>query len=421
MFASSSRFLLRTLALTSLLIYGSGASQPAWAEESSVPPPLPAYATTMAPRVQPLMEQMLIPGAVVAVRSPECGDWTAAFGYRDLARTQPITVEDHFRIGSNTKTMTGTVVLQLVDEGKVHLEDPISDYVDGVPNGEKITLDLLLRMRSGLTNYTQDLSLNEQLDTNRFRIWTPSELLALAFAGPEAVPNSEYEYCNTNTVLLGKVIEKVLQQPAEEAVTERIFQRLGLAHTLLPLAGNNSIPNPHPRGYMFSTNVATIESSRLSPSDLAAAFAGTLLPSDQTESSPSWTWTAGSGISTVEDLAVYARALGRGQLISDKLQQARLASLTPIDPSKPDGSKYGWGMAKLGPMLGHTGSLPGFNSFMGHDPERDLTVIVLTNLNSTPQGQPPAVKLAVEIMAELYGKQMGPRPLLGPHPDAEQK
>ena len=252
MVASSSRFLLRTLALISLLIYSSGASQPAWAEESSVPPPLPAYATAMAPRVQPLMEQMLIPGAVVAVRSPEFGDWTAAFGYRDLAHTQPITVEDHFRIGSNTKTMTGTVVLQLVDEGKVHLEDPISDYVDGVPNGEKITLDLLLRMRSGLTNYTQDRSLNEQLDTNRFRIWTPSELLALAFAGPEAVPNSEYEYCNTNTVLLGKVIEKVLQQPAEEAVTERIFQRLELAHTLLPLAGNNSIPNPHPRGYLPS-------------------------------------------------------------------------------------------------------------------------------------------------------------------------
>jgi len=81
------------------------------------------------------------------------------------------------RIGSITKTFTGTVVLQLVDEGWLGLDDPISRHLTGVPNGDNITIRQLLNMTSGLYNYSEDLAFNESLDADPERVWTPEELL----------------------------------------------------------------------------------------------------------------------------------------------------------------------------------------------------------------------------------------------------
>jgi D-alanyl-D-alanine carboxypeptidase len=99
--------------------------------------------------------QMGVPGAVVALSIPGEIDYVGAFGVGDTATGMPMLVDDHMRIGSVTKTFTGTAVLQLVDQGRIRLSDPISRYFDGVPNGDAITLDLLGRMRSGLPNYTE--------------------------------------------------------------------------------------------------------------------------------------------------------------------------------------------------------------------------------------------------------------------------
>ena len=81
----------------------------------------------------------VIPGVVVRIVSPTQGDWTGTFGTRPLGRDDPISVDDHLRIGSITKTMTSTVILQLVQEGKVSLDDPIGKFRSGVPNGDRIT------------------------------------------------------------------------------------------------------------------------------------------------------------------------------------------------------------------------------------------------------------------------------------------
>ena len=84
---------------------------------------------------------------------------------------------------------------------------------------------------------------------------------------------------------------------------------------------------------------------------------------------PSWGWAAGGVISTTNDLARYAKALGGGGLLSRQMQAQRLASPEPIDPSKPDGTAYGFGIIKYGEMYGHTGELPGYDSYMGYDPK----------------------------------------------------
>jgi len=364
----------------------------------------PAYVAGLQPRIDQLVRELSITGAAVLVRSPELGDWSTTIGTRTWHGTDPVTPADHIRIGSNTKPMTGTVILQLVDEGKIGLEDPVSKYRPDVPNGDNITITQLLNMRSGLGNYTVDPALNEQQDNNPGRAWTQDELLAMAFAQPVKFPPGEgYFYSNTNTVLLGQIIEQITGMPVAQAFQTRIFDPSGMTNSSFPDITDASVPEPHPTFYTYGTNVGTIDSNVLSPEVQAGALAGTLQPSDTTGLNPSWAWTAGAAISTAEDLAVFAKALAGGGLISPDLQAQRMASFIPVNPDKPGGPAYGWALAKVGPGYGHTGELPGSNSFMYYDPDRDITVITWASTAPAPNGDPPAVRLGEAVNAALYG------------------
>ena len=99
------------------------------------------------------------------------------FGTRTWGTEEPMQAGDHFRIGSNTKTLTSTVILQLAQEGKLSLDDPIDTYIPGVPNGDKITIRNLSEMRSGLYSYSFDTTVNNTLDQQPQKIWTPQELI----------------------------------------------------------------------------------------------------------------------------------------------------------------------------------------------------------------------------------------------------
>ncbi|WP_246078742.1 serine hydrolase domain-containing protein [Modestobacter excelsi] len=377
-----------------------GAAAP-W--EGPAPWEVPAYAAAVQPELDRLMTDLAITGAVVLVRSPELGDWATTMGTRTWHGTEPVTLADHVRIGSNTKTMTATVILQLVDEGRIGLDDPVSWYRPDVPNGENITIAQLLDMSSGLANYTTDLELNEQMDSNPGRVWNPEELLAIGLAEPPAFPPGEgFLYSNTNYVLLGVIIEQLTGVPVEQAFQERIFDPLGLGETSFPALTDASIPEPHPRTYTFGTNVETIDSLVLPPEVQAAARAGTLEPMDVTDANPSWGWTAGAGISTAPDLADYVEELVGGGLLSPQLQQERIASVQPLDPDDPASPGYGLGLASFGPVYGHSGELPGTNSFMGYDPVRDITVVTWASTAPAPNGEGPAVELAKAVIAELY-------------------
>ena len=131
-------------------------------------------------------------------------------------RAAPCCVDDHTRIGSVTKTFTGTAILQLVDQGKIRLSDPISRYVDGVPSGDVITLDLLGRMRSGLPDYTETDTFLPRASTASCR---PVPTRSPRHRKSSSTRRSggrwtsrrarKYKYSNTNTMLLGMVIKKV--------------------------------------------------------------------------------------------------------------------------------------------------------------------------------------------------------------------
>jgi D-alanyl-D-alanine carboxypeptidase len=346
-------------------------------------------------------EQHGVPGAVLLLRTPE-GEVTETYGVREFGGEDPVTLDDHIRVGSNTKTMTGTVILQLAQEGALSLDDPVSEYRTDIPNGENITIAQLLAMRSGLANYTETYELNLGLDEDPQREWDPEELLAMGIALPPDFPPGEgYHYSNTNTVLLGLIAEQLEGMPLEDILAERIFEPLGLDETALPALDSNDLPQPYARGYMYTDNVLTLGSSKLPP-DLRAQIAeGTLEPNDQTEQNPSWAWAAGAVISTAGDLADWVEALVDGDVLDAEMQQTRMESLGPTS-DEPDAARYGYALAEMGPFLGHTGELPGYNSFMGREPEADVTLVVWANLAPTPEGEDPATEIAKALIGELY-------------------
>src|SRR6516225_2431526 len=133
--------------------------------------------------VEATAKELLLPGAMVLLRTPQ-GEFAFGYGSTELGMSTPPRAGTHFRIASNTKTMTAAVIVLLVQEGKLRFDDPVSKYVEGVPNGDNITIRELLKMRSGLYNHTTAPELAESLDNNPTRVWISQDLLAIAFKRP---------------------------------------------------------------------------------------------------------------------------------------------------------------------------------------------------------------------------------------------
>ena len=350
--------------------------------------PLSDCAQRLHRLVKTKMLELGVSGLIASVDAPKICHWTETLGIRDVTKQAPIQLKEHMRIGSITKTFTGTVVLQLVDEGWLGLDDPISRHLTGVPNGESITIRQLLNMTSGLYNYSEDRAFNESLDADPERVWTPEELLAIGLGRkPYFAPGTEFHYSNTNSVLLGKLIEAVTGHPLEQEFEQRIFQPLKLHDTSFPVS--SALPRPHPRGYMFGTNVGTLP---------PACDAATVGRHDVTDASPSWTWSAGGAVSTLKDLIVWARALATGALLSPDTQAERLKGVPTGPPPAPE---YGLHITNFFGFIGHDGNLPGFSSFMAYDPTRDITIVVLANVYSDVHCEAPADTIVKLIIQEL--------------------
>jgi D-alanyl-D-alanine carboxypeptidase len=352
-------------------------------------------------------KELLIPGAVILLRTPQ-GEFTVTYGTTLLGATTPPHADTHFSAASNTKTMTAAVIMQLAQENKLSFDDPVSKYVPGVPNGDQITIAELLNMRSGLYNYSDDPAIWENMDRNPAKVWSPAELLAIAFAHPPNFPpGTGYEYNNTNYALLGLIIERVGGKPLAQAMQDRLFGPLRLQHTVLPASAVNTLPDPYSHGYLYgSASVAMVGTPPYSPQVQAAARAGTLLPKDYTNLNHSFAPAAGGVISTANDLATWIQALVGGVVLNATYQRRWLDSPELEDPSKPDGQRYGYGIAKLhwGPntMYFHGGELPGYNSFMGYDPGNRVTLVVWTNLTVSLDENQTANALMLKVLDQIY-------------------
>jgi CubicO group peptidase (beta-lactamase class C family) len=352
-------------------------------------------------------EELLVPGAVVILSTPQ-GEFTVSSGTTTLGATISPRADTHFRIASNTKTMTAAVIVQLAQEGRLDLDDPVSKYVSGVPDGGQITIADLLKMRSGLYNYTDAPEFPASLDANPTKIWTPDEVLTIAFKHPPYFPpGTAYHYSNTNYALLGLIAEEREHgKPLAKILQDRLFGPLGMNDTALPAGTSSTLPDPYSHGYIYGSSSFALVDQQYPPDIQAAARAGTLKPNDDTSQNPSYSSAAGGVISTANDLVTWMQALVGGKVLNADYRRRWLDSLQPEDPSKPHGQQYGYGITQLrfGPnaVYFHGGEMPGYNSFMGYDPANRVTLVVWTNLTVSPDGKPTANSIMLKVLDQVY-------------------
>lgn len=318
-----------------------------------------------------------VPGSIIGIWGSD-GTYVRAFGVADKTTRDPMKTDFYSRIGSVTKTFTVTAVLQLADQGKLGLDDPIAEFVDGVPLGDRITLRQLARMQSGLFNYSASPEFQKAMFADPRRPFTPHELLDYAFAQPNKFPPGEgFEYCNTNTILLGLVVQKVSGQPLHSYIQDHILAPLGMSDTTFPTT--NAFPDPHAQGYTVQT------------ADGKEAAA--------TDWDPSWGWAAGAMISTLDNMRIWATALATGKLLTPQMQAQRLQTVG--SPGMPPQDGYGLGIFNLGGWIGHNGSLPGYQTVVVYLPQKQTTLVILTNTDIEYQGGEPSTTLATAITKEL--------------------
>jgi len=325
-----------------------------------------------------VMSRYHIPGAVAGVWVPRQEPWKIAQGFADVQTRRPIGLDDYFPIRSVTKSFTVTVLLQLVRDGAASLDDTIDKYVAGIPNGNRITLAQLAGMESGVKDYSQVPAFQKEFGENLGRAWTPEELLAYAVSmSPVFDPGAQYDYSNSNTVLLGLAIEKITQSPLAEAYRTRIFEPLLLVHTSYPTV--TQLPDPHPTPYSVDITTGAVEEQPLiNPTALGAS---------------------GAMVSTLDDLATWGDALGSGRLLTPELQMLRMTRSRPAT-NGPEYDLYGLGIGSLQGWWGHTGSGIGFQAATFRDPKTGTTIAVLVNATPMPTlGR--ELNFAQEIFAAL--------------------
>lgn len=313
------------------------------------------------------LEKYRIPGIAVWVSVPDEGTWTGAYGKSDLATGQPLSPDAHLPIGSVTKTFTATVILQLVQEGRLSLSAPISQWVPQVQNAHQITVKMLLNMTSGIYDEAGpgSLLLNE-IDTQPHRAVTPEHIVNLAVAQGPAGPPGQFYYSNTNYIILGIIAQDITHQTIGSLITTDILRPLHLSQTTFLTI--SALPSPSATGYLVG---------------------GGAPPKAYPLYNPYYLGAAGAMVSTASDMATWVKALATGQLLTPETHAAQLqlgatfGSFSPLPiPGQSARSlslRYGLGLFSLDGFLGHNGEVKGYTDDVAYLPSRQATIVVMAN------------------------------------------
>ncbi len=301
------------------------------------------------------LRRQALPGAIVGVKRDGRRPWIIARGHANLQTLRRMQGDEHVRIGSVTKAFVTTLLLRLAQEGKLSLEETIDRYVPGIPGGERITLRELANMTSGLPDDFANPEFGLEYLTGE--TFTPERLVELGVSQPILfAPGTAWAYSNTNTVLLGMVIQEVTGQPLAAALKQRVFAPLGLRGTSLP--SFRTLSKPYASGYTYQTL-----NGRLG---------------DATFNTPTATWAAGGIVSTVPDLLKAARLFGTGKPLLSPLTQAERTDWVHFPPNSPV-QRYGLGVFDFDGWIGHNGGIPGYTAIAWHLPQRHLSLVVSVN------------------------------------------
>ena len=334
---------------------------------------LPAtQAQDITPQADPLVagyvKQNKFSGTVLVARNGK-PVFRKGYGLANREWNIPNDPQTKFRLGSITKQFTATAILQLVEAGKLNLEDPVSKYYTASPAAwSKVTIHHLLTHTSGIPSYT-DLPgfFGTQSMTDR----TPAEIVKLTEDKPlDFEPGTKFKYDNTGYILLGYIIEKVSGQKYADYLRAHIFDPIGMHDTGYDTAREII---PHRAAGYNNTGMTWINAPYLAMS----------LP-----------YAAGSLYSTVDDLLLWDQALYAKKPLT-------AASLEKMYTPFKDNYGYGWFIDNKSKhrRIDHQGGINGFNTIIVRYPDDKVTVIVLANMN-TGEIEPIARGLSEIVLGE---------------------
>ncbi|MCB5167748.1 beta-lactamase family protein [Streptomyces bambusae] len=384
----------RRLTVGAALLAAVAAAVPATAH--AVPAEAPAARTTVpAPDLDGISQALRntlaagAPGAMARFKGPEGVEFRSE-GVQDRTTGEAMNPKSRFRIGSVSKTFSSVVLLQLVDEGKVKLDDPVNAYLPGLLPDDRITVRHLMTHRSGLADYTNAMFAQTVpgFEAVRNKVFTYQELVALSLKEPRTTePGVSYKYSNTNFVVVGMIIEKVTGHGVAKEYGKRIIKPLKLKNTSY-VHPATAIKGVHARGYLH-------------PDEAGAPLV------DSTEQTVSWAQSAGAVISNETDLGTFMSALLRGKLLSAKTLEA-MTTVTPTDATNT--RHYGLGLRRYDltcgtQVFGHTGTVQGFYTyaFTTRDGKRSLSAMA----NTSNRGQANTA-LGGTLEAAFCGKKTAP-------------
>jgi CubicO group peptidase (beta-lactamase class C family) len=316
------------------------------------------------------------PGGTVIVTKDGKELYKGAFGLADIDKKTPLTPHSIFHLASAGKQFTALGIMMLAQEGKLKYDDPIGKYLPELAHfGPRMTIRTLLQHTSGIPDPYGDPDLYDKL-VNRSTTPTNADTLAvLADAPIGATPGDKFVYSNAGYDMLGSLIEKLSGQPFDVFMQQRIFGPVGMKSTFsLPSERRDTDPNI---AHSYTRSDKKIQAYDSDPMDLTVG--------------------SGSVYTTVEDMALYDKALSGETLI----KQSTLAeAFKPTTLNDGSTSKYGFGWEldeyQGVTVVSHDGSWLAFRSAYIKFPSQNLTVVVLFNRDyDLPDDDPYGVGFAI--------------------------
>jgi CubicO group peptidase (beta-lactamase class C family) len=336
------------------------------------------------------IEQQGVPGISLAVARGSTILYARGYGYQNVQAKLPADADTIYAIGSNTKQFTATAVMLLAQDGKIDIDAKVARYLPAAPHASEITIRQLLTQTSGLAEYITQPGFS----LTSMTVYSPAQLLALVENLPlKFTPGTQWEYSNTNYLVLGMLVEKASGMPYQDFVTARIIRPLGLRSTSFPA----TVPTNQKEfalGYSRSSGIFY----------------------ETPPSSMSWAYAAGALFSNAADLVKWDDAFLRGRVVGASAVR-EMTTPAKLTSGEPTNYGFGWIISTLYGRreVWHNGGLPGFSTRNATFPDDDLEVVVLGN---TISFDPGVVVRRVFAVLEPASVASAPVPTAAPGEDS---
>ncbi len=377
------------------------------AAENDAPTEDPVRAAVAA-RLEQLVADTGVPGITAGYVLPGGRSVGLAAGLADLEARTPMAAGDRMFLGSVGKTYVAAVTLQLVAEGTLDLDAPITQWLGDrawlprVPNGGDLTLRALMMHRTGIPRHIFTREFIAAVRADPDRVWTPAELVSYVLDAPAKFAiDGGFAYADTNYILVGMVIEQATGKTYYDELRRRVLEPLALAHTAPSISRDMD-------GLVVGYSVLSRVFGEAPMVKVGEVDVGRVVTDGRYFMNPQLEWTGGGLITTAEDLARWGAALYGGDVLTAAMKDAMLTG----KPSPELGGDYGLGAhivdggddAPWGRAVGHEGVMPGYTTVLRYFPDRDVAIAVQINTDAPPLlGHPPEWFLT-EVAGALFAQ-----------------